>query len=94
MNMFYWPELQGSLGNVVQLHVQEEEELGVVSCQSVTDTGHRGPTHSFIHSRNSKPLLCAKPGYGIYTWIRHSPGLQESKASGSQARIYQAAIAI
>ena len=49
--MLYWPELQGSLGNVVQLRVQEEEELGVVSCQLVTDRTQGA--HSFIHSRNT-----------------------------------------
>ena len=31
--MVCWPELQGSLGNVVQLRMQEEEDLGVVSCR-------------------------------------------------------------
>lgn len=40
--MFYWPELQGSLGNVVQLSVQEEEEMSVVNCRSVIDTGAGG----------------------------------------------------
>ena len=78
-----WPELQGSLGNVVQLRMQEEEDLGVVSCRF--NHWHRTQgACSFTDSKNSKHLLCAKPCYGIYTWIRHSPGLQESTASSSQ----------
>ena len=94
MNMLCWPDLQGSLGNVVQLRVQEEEELGVVSCQLVTDTGHRGPTHSFILGTLTMALtMCQALLWDIHmdqtqSW---SPGVHSLRFT---ARIYQAAIAI
>ena len=92
--MLYWPELQGSLGNVVQLHVQEEEELGVVSCQLVTDTGHRRPTHSFILGTLTMALTMCQ----ALLWDVHMDQTQswspEVHSLRFTARIYQAAIAI